>query len=941
MQNSAFRISPTQPFIPCLAEGIFARYSAAELAQAELFLPSFHSVEEFRKYWFEKKYQPLSKVVLLASADEEFYPEHENNAQEILSRSDMRLLVHRLFYEAGNADSGLISALYSLLVLLERQEISFKEIVGKLPNISGVSQATLPLLQEILRKWRAELANLRTISWVEDEQQKLRNLLTKFQESNTKNPIIIAGSTGSIASVLRLMRGVLGLVNGSVVFSAPEIPEDVDYYNAIDVLHPLFGIKKFFAETKPELKLWHGELTEQQKQKELLWLQLSIPADLSDRWIENKIIKSACEKPLVVQCDTISQEEALIEKILIDAKEQQKKKLAVISPDVNLRKRLAQYLSARAVVNRQYSGKNLREYASIQLIERILEYIAKPCASSLVAILNHPWCSAGYDEQLVRNARSWLEVRFLRKKNAFLGAEFLLEQVNTKATTEAEKIYGEWLAKIFQIIETEFADVESRNISFLEWLESLERAASSLSINVENTAQLWSEGEEIKNYWQNFLRRANWFALMSIAEMRSFLAAIWSTISLAAADKNIDENIAVWILSPVEARLLSFDLVILAHMNEGSWPVVAENGPWINRHGFLALGLDSPDRVVGQSWSDALFFIAGTECILTRSIKENGENKRASRIVQRLKILQTIAAVEKNDSVILYQNYLSEKWQPKRLSEKKAEISVSYSKRPEDLSATSLAQLLADPYGYYARYILRLRKLEDLDANLDGRDFGIILHKILEEIASKISDFSSAQKMKNLAYEILLREAKFIVSKPYWWWPRIERIVDWYSKYMRDNAEKIQDLLVEHKFEGQIFCGDLVYKISARADRLEYFSNEKGRKLIDFKTGDAPSSGDVARGVAPQLAIIAWLIEQQKEKLLPAGELWRAEFWELKGSYPVGDIKKIEAALDFQNTEAGIRSLLEYFSRDDAIYRAVPNPNIAPKYNDYEHLERI
>ena len=57
----------------------------------------------------------------------------------------------------------------------------------------------------------------------------------------------------------------------------------------------------------------------------------------------------------------------------------------------------------------------------------------------------------------------------------------------------------------------------------------------------------------------------------------------------------------VRILGPLEARLQSFDRVVLGGMVEGTWPPEARGDPWLSRPMRLELGLDLPERRIGLS----------------------------------------------------------------------------------------------------------------------------------------------------------------------------------------------------------------------------------------------------------------------------------------------------------------------------------------------------
>ncbi len=93
------------------------------------------------------------------------------------------------------------------------------------------------------------------------------------------------------------------------------------------------------------------------------------------------------------------------------------------------------------------------------------------------------------------------------------------------------------------------------------------------------------------------------------------------------------------ILGPLEARLQSFDLIILGGLNEGSWPQAAGTDPWFSRPMRASLGLEQPERSIGLSAHDFAMLAAGPRVLLTRALKADGAPTIASRWLQRMEQL--------------------------------------------------------------------------------------------------------------------------------------------------------------------------------------------------------------------------------------------------------------------------------------------------------------
>ncbi len=101
----------------------------------------------------------------------------------------------------------------------------------------------------------------------------------------------------------------------------------------------------------------------------------------------------------------------------------------------------------------------------------------------------------------------------------------------------------------------------------------------------------------------------------------------------------IRADMRVSILGQLEARLLSFDRVVLGGLNEGTWPGETRNDPWLSRPMRAELGLDPPERMIGLAAHDFAQALGQPEVILARAAKIAGAPTVTSRFVQRIAAL--------------------------------------------------------------------------------------------------------------------------------------------------------------------------------------------------------------------------------------------------------------------------------------------------------------
>ncbi len=185
----------------------------------------------------------------------------------------------------------------------------------------------------------------------------------------------------------------------------------------------------------------------------------------------------------------------------------------------------------------------------------------------------------------------------------------------------------------------------------------------------------------------------------------------------------------------------------------------------------------------------------------------------------------------------------------------------------ERLSASAYADLRSCPYRFFALRQLGLKEAEELDTELDKRDFGNWLHETLSRFhrqlqASPTQDEALRQQMLDAAAEhtralLALEPAEFLPFQAAW--PQVRRgYLDW---------------LAEHEASGLVFAEAEEWKerplgeltLFGKIDRMD--RDAQGRALLlDYKTESAEKTRDRLRQGAEdtQLAFYAALLGQQE-----------------------------------------------------------------------------
>ena len=177
------------------------------------------------------------------------------------------------------------------------------------------------------------------------------------------------------------------------------------------------------------------------------------------------------------------------------------------------------------------------------------------------------------------------------------------------------------------------------------------------------------------------------------------------------------------ILGLLEARLLSFDLALIAGLDETVWPPAAETDAFLNRSMRASLGLSPPERRIGQTAHDFAAALGAPRAIVSRARKRGGAPTVASRFLQRIEAVAGKAASDaaktRGAAYLALARALDQPtaYLPRRRPEPKPPLAL----RPASLSVTRIETLRRDPYAIYAERILDLHPLEPIGPLIGAR----------------------------------------------------------------------------------------------------------------------------------------------------------------------------------------------------------------------------
>ncbi|HEX5508562.1 MAG TPA: double-strand break repair protein AddB, partial [Pseudolabrys sp.] len=405
------------------------------------------------------------------------------------------------------------------------------------------------------------------------------------------------------------------------------------------------------------------------------------------------------------------------------------------------------------------------------------------------------------------------------------------------------------------------------------------------------------------------------------------------------------------ILGTLESRLQHVDRAILGGLAEGIWPPEASADPWLSRPMRLELGLDLPERRIGLSAHDFAQALGAKEVILSRAAKVAGAPTVASRFVQRLAAVAGEAtwndALKQGEKYIAYARMLDEPEKPERIT--MPAPTPPLDARPKQLSVTDIENWLRDPYTIYAKHVLRLYPLDQVDTPPGAANRGTIIHGAIADFAK---EFPGALPPDALARLQSFGEKHFAALEDFpeakaFWWPRFLRIARWLVETFEPSRRaNLKALYSECSGKLIIPLGGRSFTLTARADRIEQLA-DGSFAVLDFKTGKPPSNKQVQSGLSPQLTLEAAMLRGGRFGDIPAGaSVSELVYVALRGNEPAGEKQVVDFKDSTPNDQAdtALRRLTEVaakFLKLETAYRPLAHPIWKNHYGEYDHLARV
>lgn len=935
--SSVYNIPLGKPFLRQLATGIIVRFGDQPMAMGEVvvLLPTRRGCLSLKEIFQEKAREKaliLPRIYALADLEKEpilpglFLDFQEATPPKVISKwqrlGHLTRLVQQFLQQKNlcHTPATAYSLAQELATLLDEFYISNVDLAQLetlvADDFSIYWQQNLSFLKIISDYWPVILSEKGFVEAAQLQQENLRLIASHWRPHF---PVILAGTTGTRPATAELARAILNLPQGMVVLPG----FDSDCEKGIGPTHPNYTLTQFvdyLGIAPATVQPWCPCATISADIKATLLKQAMAPILRATDQLSFFREESLPITP--ISCSTPDEEALVIAAILRSVYEQEAGTAALITPDQSLTRRVQAYLKRWDIEPNVSAGIPLSETVVGIFLNLVANISPEMTMTDWVALLKHPLFLKAEDRgDHLRQVRQF-ELAVLRQKRGIKLVDYHLIPQDLQP----------WYHKILNLIEPLLQPLSVR--LFHEWLALHSEIALQLS-----GEHLWrnNDGEVAQAFFEELRLEANAFPSMA---WKDYAALLGQLMGQASVHRREGIGSPLKILGTLEARQTEADVMILAGLNETVWPQAIDEGPWLSNQMRLKLGLPPAQRRLGLSAHDFCLGFAAKEVYLTRSEQCDGVATMPSRLWLRLQTIlkQCSLSFPKAEALLSIVRALDQNVETQQILPPQPQPPADL--KPKQYSVTDIERLLRDPYSIYAKKILKLKKLEPLDQPLTGREWGQLVHRVLdltfqEHHPREGERFVSA--MKQIGKSIFAPYLEDVTVQAFWW-HRFEQICDWIGQM--SDLKDVQAFNPEVRGHIDLLIEKEMIRLTTIADRIDGLTTGI-YQLIDYKTGALPLEKDIRLGFSPQMALEG-LILQKGGFGKPDATTLKAAYWELHGGVEGGTIKSLkDYETLIQEAAAGVEALLAYFHKDGAVYLASPWGEEKVRFQDYRHLARV
>ena len=951
MAYHIYNISAGESFVDVLAQRFLEQYkdNPKELSYVLFLLPTRRACQSLteaflRHHELRPTILPKITPIMDVEEDEIFLTGNAEMLSDLKSKADdmecvltlTRLILQKAQSEKQNISAGqayaLAQNLKSLMETVKNQELDFNELKDLVAaEYAEHWQKTLELLKIITQFWPDILAEKGKTDAIDYRQSLLKAQIALWQQNPPTQKIVIAGTTAVYPIIKRLVKAVCELPNGELYLYGLDKCLDEESWKLVgkDENHPQYELKELLD----FLQIERNDVENIGKvnfEREQLVSEVMRPAATTLKWhnlAQNGLPITAFDGIKLVSCNDLRQEAVAIAMIIRETLEIPEKTAALVTTDRNLSRRVVSELQKWNINADDSAGQPLHLTPIGIYLRLILEVLEKNTQAAQIALMKHPFTACGMSQRDFNIKRNHLEL-------VMRGEEDI-----TKEIQELGDEFWRRIQPLKDLYERPSVNLKEMFITHLEVAQSL---ADTDDKKGEQIIWRRDDGHIATDFTESFLQYCDIIGQIKTNDYAGLLSKILAGYSVR---KVYGLHPRVKILGPIEARLACYDVMIVGEVNEGNWPNMPTADMWMSRPMKKDFGLPSPERSIGVAAADFAHLLNAPKVYLTRAEKVDDTPTNKSRWWLRF---ETVLKANFSDDIkrceFLYDKKYASlareidrqgQYQPIKPPHPRPPLEM----RPRELSATNIEILRRDPYTIFAKYILKLFPLDELDQEAQAYDFGNLVHKVLQIFNNKHKHIFPDNALDEL---LKIGQDEFaaakVSSEQYaFWYPRFVKAMEWIVE--KEKIYRPDIATVHNEISGSINLpvDGRNFVIKAKADRVDE-TKDGYLNIIDYKTGHGRTCQEMETAKAPQLPIEALIAEAGGYEEVPAKKVSSLRYWTFEKETATN---AEQTATAMAKTEDSLRNLIRAFDDESRAYLARPVPSKQQIYTDYEHLSRF
>jgi ATP-dependent helicase/nuclease subunit B len=762
------------------------------------------------------------------------------------------------------------------------------------------------------RFWPDRLAEIKRSSPALHRNQAIRAEAIRIGRDGGRGPVVVAGSTGSIPATADLIAAIHRLDRGAVVLPGLDTRmEDADWMLAGAIQkdsmrnpdpasrsHPQYGLFHLLSKlsvarddvrtignTEPaiDLRMAAASIAFLPSQSDVRHHEFRATRknELTEAFADISLVEAGNEREEALAI-------AIALKMALDGRGPEIQ-AALITTDRTLARRVSSELLRFGIEADDSAGTPLSSSQHGSLLMLVLDCVLRPGDPvALASLVKHPLVRIGRPRAALDPAAHALELTALRGGTASVNIAALSSTVTEaiQALKGKGRFAKQWQARI---------RTEACQAGVLALARDIERAVEPLArmlvrddatgLRVEFPLGAWAEATgrvlealcadergSLELLWSDDAGDALAGLLKDLIDTRETLPASgpqWADVvtallaGIGIKPKSADHP-RVFIWGTLEARLQRVDTLVLGGLNEASWPAATANNPFLSRAMKTEIGLEPPERRIGQSAHDFIEALGTRKLMLTRALRQAGAPSVASRFLQRLLAVTgkdvADAMRARGADYLGYAAAIDETPEGERqVFASRPAPTPDATRQPDRYTFSEVSRLRRDPYAIYARRVLKLDPLDAFNEDPGVADRGNIYHAIVERFIRRgidPRDDAAEAAIMEITHQVFAERALPAHIDAIWRSRAIE-MARAFLEWEGERRPSVKRSMVEQSAKLRITDH---LTVSGRADRIDVRTDGLA-DIIDYKTGASPSAKVARTLLDPQLALEAAVLK--------------------------------------------------------------------------------